>query len=54
METHPLVATLLPGQLGGEIAGGKDIVVNCAKLGREGCKDVIAAAYRYKLAQLEG
>ncbi|MFR7669487.1 MAG: hypothetical protein ACLU0O_00645 [Collinsella sp.] len=32
------------------MTSGKDIVVNRAKLGREGCKDVIAAAYRYKVA----
>lgn len=31
---------------------GKDIVVNRAKLGRQGCVDVIAAAYRSKLAEL--
>ena len=31
---------------------GKDIVVNRAKLGREGCVAVIAAAYRAKLAEL--
>ena len=37
-----------------KMTSGKDIVVNRAKLGREGCKDVIAAAYRYKGAQLEG
>ena len=37
-----------------KMTSGKDIVVNRAKLGREGCKDVIAAAYRYKVAQLEG
>ena len=37
-----------------KMTSGKDIVVNRAKLGREGCKDVIAAAYRYKAAQLEG
>lgn len=30
---------------------GKDLVVNRAKLGRQGCVDVIAAAYRAKLAQ---
>ena len=33
-----------------KMTSGKDIVVNRAKLGREGCKDVIAAAYRYKVA----
>ena len=37
-----------------KMTSGKDIVVNRAKLGREGCKDAIAAAYRYKVAQLEG
>lgn len=31
---------------------GKDIVVNRAKLGRQGCVDVIAAAYRSKLREL--
>ena len=31
---------------------GKDIVVNRAKLGRQGCVDVIAAAYRAKLREL--
>lgn len=31
---------------------GKDIVVNRAKLGRQGCVDVIAAAYRAKLRDL--
>ena len=31
---------------------GKDLVVNRAKLGREGCMRVIAAAYRAKLAEL--
>ncbi|OUP10377.1 cytidylate kinase-like family protein [Collinsella sp. An2] len=31
---------------------GKDIVVNRAKLGRQGCVDVIAAAYRSKLHEL--
>ena len=36
-----------------KMTSGKDIVVNRAKLGREGCKDVIAAAYRYKVAQFE-
>ncbi len=35
------------------LASGKDIVVNRAKLGREGCMDVIAAAYRRKVADLE-
>ncbi len=32
---------------------GKDIVVNRAKLGRQGCVDVIAAAYHAKLRELE-
>ena len=36
-----------------KMTSGKDIVVNRAKLGREGCKDVIAAAYRYKVTQFE-
>ncbi len=31
---------------------GKDLVVNRAKLGREGCMEVIAAAYRAKLREL--
>ena len=31
---------------------GKDVVVNRAKLGRQGCVDVIAAAYRSKLHEL--
>ena len=31
---------------------GKDVVVNRAKLGRQGCVDVIAAAYRSKLREL--
>ena len=31
---------------------GKDLVVNRAKLGRQGCVDVIAAAYRAKLRDL--
>ena len=31
---------------------GKDIVVNRAKLGRQGCVEVIAAAYRAKLREL--
>lgn len=31
---------------------GKDLVVNRAKLGRQGCVDVIAAAYRSKLKEL--
>ena len=32
---------------------GKDLVVNRAKLGRQGCVDVIAAAYRFKLSELD-
>lgn len=32
---------------------GKDIVVNRAKLGRQGCVDVIAAAYRSKVREVE-
>ena len=32
-----------------KMSDGKDIVVNRAKLGREGCVDVIAAAYNAKL-----
>ena len=36
-----------------KITSCKDIGDNRAKQGREGCKDVIAAAYRYKVAQLE-
>ena len=31
---------------------GKDLVVNRAKLGRQGCVDVIAAAYRAKMREL--
>lgn len=31
---------------------GKDLVVNRAKLGRQGCVDVIAAAYRAKVREL--
>ena len=31
---------------------GKDLVVNRAKLGREGCVQVIVTAYRHKLAEL--
>lgn len=31
---------------------GKDLVVNRSKLGRQGCVDVIAAAYRAKLREL--
>lgn len=37
-----------------KMTSGKDIVVNRAKLGVEGCVDVIAAAYRAKLAEVEG
>ena len=36
-----------------KMTSGKDIVVNRAKLGREGCKDVIAAAYRKAKAQAD-
>ena len=32
-----------------KMSDGKDMVVNRAKLGREGCVDVIAAAYNAKL-----
>lgn len=35
-----------------KMTDGKDIVVNRAKLGRQGCVDVIAAAYRFKLAEV--
>lgn len=35
-----------------KMSDGKDIVVNRAKLGRQGCVEVIAAAYRAKLAEL--
>ena len=35
-----------------KMTSGKDIVVNRAKLGREGCVEVIASAYRYKLREL--
>ena len=35
-----------------KMTDGKDLVVNRAKLGREGCVDVIAAAYESKLKQL--
>lgn len=35
-----------------KMTDGKDLVVNRAKLGREGCVDVIAAAYRAKLREL--
>ncbi len=34
-----------------KMTDGKDIVVNRAKLGRQGCVDVIAAAYRFKIAE---
>ena len=37
-----------------KMTDGKDLVVNRAKLGRQGCVDVIAAAYRHKIAELEG
>ena len=37
-----------------KMTDGKDLVVNRAKLGREGCVDVIAAAYRYKCAEAAG
>ena len=37
-----------------KMTSGKDLVVNRAKLGREGCVAVIAAAYRAKLAELDG
>ena len=37
-----------------KMTSGKDLVVNRAKLGREGCMQVIAAAYRTKVAELEG
>lgn len=33
---------------------GKDLVVNRGKLGRQGCVDVIAAAYRAKVREAEG
>lgn len=36
-----------------KMTDGKDIVVNRAKLGRQGCVDVIAAAYRAKLQEAE-
>lgn len=36
-----------------KMTDGKDIVVNRAKLGRQGCVDVIAAAYRSKLREAE-
>lgn len=35
-----------------KMSDGKDLVVNRAKLGREGCVDVIAAAYKAKLREL--
>lgn len=35
-----------------KMTDGKDLVVNRAKLGRQGCVDVIAAAYRRKLHEL--
>ena len=35
-----------------KMTDGKDIVVNRAKLGRQGCVDVIAAAYRFKFAEV--
>ena len=35
-----------------KMSDGKDLVVNRAKLGKQGCVDVIAAAYRHKLAEL--
>ena len=34
-----------------KMTDGKDLVVNRAKLGRQGCVDVIAAAYRFKCAE---
>lgn len=36
-----------------KMTDGKDLVVNRAKLGRQGCVDVIAAAYRFKLGELD-
>ncbi len=36
-----------------KMSDGKDLVVNRAKLGRQGCADVIAAAYRAKLEAVE-
>lgn len=36
-----------------KMTDGKDLVVNRAKLGREGCVDVIAAAYRAKVREIE-
>ena len=35
-----------------KMGDGKDLVVNRAKLGREGCVEVIAAAYRSKLKEI--
>ena len=35
-----------------KMTDGKDLVVNRAKLGREGCVDVIAAAYHAKLREI--
>ena len=35
-----------------KMTSGKDLVVNRAKLGREGCAAVIRAAYERKLAEL--
>ena len=35
-----------------KMSDGKDLVVNRAKLGREGCVEVIAAAYRSKLKEI--
>ena len=32
---------------------GKDVVVNRARFGRQGCVDILAAAYRTKLAAVE-
>lgn len=36
-----------------KMTDGKDLVVNRAKLGRQGCVDVIVAAYRFKLSELD-
>lgn len=36
-----------------KMTSGKDLVVNRAKLGRQGCVDVIAAAYRAKVREIE-
>ena len=33
---------------------GKDLVVNRAEFGREGCADIIACAYEVKLGQAQG